>query len=104
MKDLQEATEKICELKGSLLVLDTSSQGRADEVVTLLVESLPGLSVSTANLFAAVQPGNSLWRIARRVYGDGPKYTEIYEANRSQIKDPDLIYPGQIFRLPEQGG
>ncbi|WP_430398987.1 LysM peptidoglycan-binding domain-containing protein [Ferrovibrio sp.] len=47
-----------------------------------------------------VQPGNSLWRIARRVYGDGPKYTEIYEANRSQIKDPDLIYPGQIFAVP----
>ncbi|AWK88031.1 peptidoglycan-binding protein [Azospirillum thermophilum] len=47
-----------------------------------------------------VQPGNSLWRIARRTYGDGVLYTTIYQANRSQIRDPDLIYPGQIFALP----
>ncbi|HET8726018.1 MAG TPA: LysM peptidoglycan-binding domain-containing protein [Alphaproteobacteria bacterium] len=48
-----------------------------------------------------VQPGNSLWRIARRIYGDGPRYTVIYQANQDQIRDPDLIYPGQIFTLPE---
>ncbi|MCG8493679.1 MAG: Ig-like domain-containing protein [Sneathiellales bacterium] len=50
---------------------------------------------------AVVQPGNSLWRIARRMYGKGTHYTTIYQANQSQIKDPDLIYPGQIFKLPE---
>ena len=48
-----------------------------------------------------VQPGNSLWRISRKVYGEGAQYTIIYEANRDQIRDPDLIYPGQIFDLPE---
>jgi len=48
-----------------------------------------------------VQPGNSLWRIARRVYGRGISYTVIYQANATQIGDPDLIYPGQIFTLPE---
>ncbi len=47
-----------------------------------------------------VQPGNSLWRIARRSYGDGVRYTTIYQANRDQIRDPDRIYPGQIFMLP----
>ena len=47
-----------------------------------------------------VQPGNSLWRISRRVYGQGTDYTIIYEANAEQIRDPDLIYPGQIFELP----
>lgn len=47
-----------------------------------------------------VQPGNSLWRIARRSYGRGVKYTVIYRANQDQIRDPDLIYPGQIFTLP----
>jgi len=47
-----------------------------------------------------VQPGNSLWRIARRSYGDGVQYVTIFEANRDQIGDPDLIYPGQIFLLP----
>ena len=44
-----------------------------------------------------VQPGNSLWRIARRSYGEGLRYTVIYEANKDQIRDPDRIYPGQVL-------
>jgi hypothetical protein len=47
-----------------------------------------------------VQPGHNLWRIARETYGQGVRYTIIYQANRDQIRDPDLIYPGQIFTLP----
>lgn len=49
-----------------------------------------------------VQPGNNLWRIARTAYGSGFQYTVIYEANEAQIRDPDLIYPGQIFDVPDQ--
>lgn len=48
-----------------------------------------------------VQPGNSLWRIARRTLGRGIRYTVIFEANRDQIKEADLIYPGQIFIVPK---
>jgi nucleoid-associated protein YgaU len=48
-----------------------------------------------------VQPGNSLWRIARRNYGHGIRYSLIFEANKEQIRDPDLIYPGQVFVLPK---
>ena len=48
-----------------------------------------------------VQPGNSLWRLARRSYGEGLRYTDIYEANKDQIRNPDLIYPGQVFVLPK---
>ena len=44
--------------------------------------------------------GNSLWVISRRIYGQGILYTTIYEANKAQIKDPNLIYPGQVFSLP----
>lgn len=50
--------------------------------------------------FVIVQPGNSLWRIARRIMGSGIRYSVIYEANRDQIRDPDLIYPGQVFTVP----
>jgi len=50
--------------------------------------------------FVVVQPGNSLWRLASRTYGTGLQFTTIYEANRDQIKDPDLIYPGQVFAIP----
>jgi len=56
---------------------------------------LPGQQI------VVVQPGNSLWRIARRVYGEGLRFTTIYEANRGQIGDPDLIYPGQVFSVPK---
>lgn len=47
-----------------------------------------------------IQPGNNLWVIARKVYGEGTLFTQIFEANSNQIADPDLIYPGQIFVLP----
>jgi nucleoid-associated protein YgaU len=51
-----------------------------------------------------VQPGHSLWRIARQTYGRGIRYTVIYEANREQIRNPDLIFPGQVFVLPGAEG
>ncbi|WP_209425690.1 LysM peptidoglycan-binding domain-containing protein [Pararhodobacter sp. SW119] len=48
-----------------------------------------------------VQPGNSLWRISRAQYGEGVRYVQIYRANVDQIRDPDLIYPGQVFVVPD---
>ncbi len=48
-----------------------------------------------------VQPGNNLWQISRRAYGVGTRYLIIYSANLSQIRDPERIYPGQVFRLPK---
>lgn len=48
-----------------------------------------------------VQPGATLWAIARDRYGDGARYVQVYDANRGAITNPDLIYPGQIFRLPD---
>lgn len=53
-----------------------------------------------ADAVVFVQPGASLWQIARRVYGDGVRYTVIFEANKDQIRDPDLIFPGQVFVVP----
>ena len=47
-----------------------------------------------------VQPGATLWAIAEETLGEGIFYVEVFEANSDQIKDPDLIYPGQVFRLP----
>ncbi len=48
-----------------------------------------------------VQPGNTLWAIASDRYGEGFSYVRIFEANRDKIRDPDLIYPGQVFDLPD---
>ena len=47
-----------------------------------------------------VQRGDYLWRIASDYYGDGIRYTVIYDANAQAITNPDLIYPGQIFIIP----
>ncbi|WP_372836520.1 LysM peptidoglycan-binding domain-containing protein, partial [Puniceibacterium confluentis] len=48
-----------------------------------------------------VQPGNTLWAIARDRYGEGIAYVRVFEANKEAIRDPDLIYPGQVFTIPE---
>ena len=48
-----------------------------------------------------VQPGNTLWGIASRSFGDGMMYVRVFQANRDRIRDPDLIYPGQVFQVPD---
>ena len=48
-----------------------------------------------------VKSGDTLSKIAQREYGDASQWRRIYEANRSEIKNPDLIYPGQSFTIPE---
>jgi nucleoid-associated protein YgaU len=49
---------------------------------------------------ATVTRGDSLWRISQKELGEGIRYTLIYQANASQIRDPNLIYPGQVFVMP----
>lgn len=62
------------------------------------------LMAGAGEIVVVVQPGNSLWRIARRIYGEGMAYTQIFEANRVQIRDPDRIYPGQSIVVPKGKG
>jgi nucleoid-associated protein YgaU len=57
--------------------------------------------VEDAGRQIVIQPGNNLWRLSRQVYGKGRMYTVIYEANRSQVKNPNKIYPGQILTAPK---
>lgn len=73
---------------GSLLDLDkTSDRPAASGMATELYE---------------IQKGDSLSAIAKRKYGDTSKWRMIYEANRDIIKNPDLIYPGQKIKLPQE--
>lgn len=48
-----------------------------------------------------IRSGDNLWTISQRRYGEGLRYTTIYQANKDQIRNPDLIYPGQVFMMPE---
>ncbi len=49
-----------------------------------------------------IQPGNNLWKLSRQLYGHGNRYTVIFEANKDAIRNPDLIYPGQILTAPQK--
>lgn len=83
--------------------LGAGQGGRAGAVVARV--ELPFRKVllprgSVARGQVVVQPGENLWRMARAAYGDGLRYTVILRANRGQIRDPALIYPGQAFTVP----
>lgn len=51
--------------------------------------------------FYIIEKGDSLWKIADKAYGNGSKYTAIFDANREVIEDPDKIFPGQKIRIPK---
>lgn len=80
--------------------VDDSGQVQS-RVETPFKREKPGRLPSGSSVkLVTVQPGATLWAIARERYGQGELYLQVYEANRDQIRDPDLIYPGQIFDIP----
>ncbi len=85
-----------------LLIVQLDENGRPAYAIELPFERASLDDIDLRDGRVIVQPGNSLWRIARRAYGRGAQYTIIYEANADQIRDPDLIYPGQIFDVPDE--
>ena len=76
--------------------------GRDARVVQRIVVPLAQATAElTPGQTYTVQPGNNLWQISRRAYGIGTRYLIIYSANLGQIRDPERIYPGQVFKLPK---
>jgi len=76
-------------------------QGKVNSRVETPFTRPPQMEGVPHGMVAFVQSGHSLWRIARRTLGQGTRYTVIYDANREQIRNPDLIYPGQVFLIPQ---
>jgi hypothetical protein len=76
---------------GQAAVSSSGASARGAEPGTVIVPQITTTTVSR---------GENLWRISRRVYGEGTRYTVIYDANQAQIRNPNRIYPGQIFVLP----
>lgn len=68
--------------------------------VTSGSSSAPAGNTPEREVTYTVQKGDSLSKIARDQYGDGAKWKTIFEANRDQITNPDLIHPGQVLRIP----
>lgn len=65
------------------------------------VQLASGEKIGADDEFYVIQKGDSLWKIAEKAYGNGAKYTAIFEANREVIKDADKIFPGQKIRIPK---
>lgn len=70
--------------------------------VTQVANNLSAEKAEANSVIYTVKDGNSLWKIAETYYGKGhgSKYTQIFEANRPMLSDPDKIYPGQALRIP----
>ncbi|PLL13102.1 peptigoglycan-binding protein LysM [Tabrizicola sp. TH137] len=75
-------------------VADATESGTAAEPVAAAAPAGPTT--------VTVQPGFTLWRIATENLGDGVRYVQVFEANKDLIRDPDLIYPGQVFTIPAE--
>ncbi len=73
-------------------------------VVPAAASETPGGKLQAIESESAViiRRGDTLWRISRRVYGHGVRYSTIYFANQAQIRDPNRIWPGQVFKVPER--
>ncbi|WP_208349497.1 LysM peptidoglycan-binding domain-containing protein [Pseudaestuariivita rosea] len=77
--------------------IETPFKREAPEDLAVAIQQNGSARVSVQT----VQPGATLWAIAEDAYGDGFQYLKVFEANRDRIRDPDLIYPGQIFTVPQ---
>ena len=89
--------------KGKHVLRLDQALGEGDVKIRIEVpfdRSLP-VNMNLAEGQVIVQPGNSLWHIARRVLGGGTHFVLLYQNNKNRIRDPDLIYPGQVFELPK---
>lgn len=72
------------------------------EAAPVAVEQTMAAPLEPVDGSVIIRRGDTLWHISRRVYGRGIRYSTIYLANQDQIRDPDLIWPGQIFTVPDQ--
>ncbi len=92
------------------LVFGTVPDQKTKEIVILMVGNTEGVAEVDDRMevknaepeasFYTVKKGDYLSKIAKEVYGDASKYNVIFEANKPMLKDPDLIYPGQVLRIP----
>ena len=96
----QTPKQKVKPGKYTLRADHVSKNGQVkSRIEVIFARSIP-LTGIKPGAFIVVESGRSLWRIARKTYGTGLRYLTIYEANKDQIRNPDMIFPGQVFSLP----
>ncbi len=81
--------------------LETPLKRESREILSAIQSQTPDAVLGTTVNRVVIQPNDTLWAISRARYGAGILYVRVYEANRELIRDPDLIYPGQVFVVPD---
>lgn len=112
VKDLQLDVDNLgITINDDLATITGEAQDKATrEKVVLVVGNSEGIATVNDQMtvadaepetkFYTVVSGDTLGKIAKNHYGDAMKYPVIFEANKPMLKDPDLIYPGQVLRIP----
>lgn len=90
-----EAADAATKERVILAVGNCDGVAKVDESLTVAQDD-----GSEAEMYV-VEKGDTLWAIATATYGDGSRYPEIFEANKPMLTDPDLIFPGQVLRIPQ---
>lgn len=94
--------DEIDPLEGKVLSrVETPFKRESPDVLAQPASEADNPNIDTTVRAVTVQKGDTLWAISRTRYGDGFLFVKVFDANRDNIRDPDLIYPGQIFTLPE---
>ena len=100
-----EVIEEVAKVEEVTEVVETEASEElveAEEVVETAKVEEPAKPEIRTGSSVIIRRGDSLWQVARRNYGAGIRYTTIYQANQDQIRNPDLIYPGQVLKVPDQ--
>ena len=84
----------------SIILNDAKAKVEETKVAPQTTRTAETSPAPTKNKTYTVVKGDCLWNIAKKFYGNGSKYTVIYNANKDKIKNPNLIYPGQVLTIP----
>jgi nucleoid-associated protein YgaU len=94
------SSRRISSGHGELRLDELAADGRVAQRIAMPLAQAAAVQLTPGQTYT-VQAGNNLWQISRRAYGSGNRYLIIYSANLGQIRDPERIYPGQVFKLPK---
>ncbi len=103
--ELEGYKNRLAEMKKDKRSVSSEASGIIQRIENMLAEAEQKAKPAAAGRYE-VQRGDYLWKIAKNpdIYGDPYAWIRIYTANRDQIKNPDLIYPNQVFRIPRMAG
>lgn len=99
--DVLSRTPGISTVQDHMTVAIPAPVAAQDTSGTITAEETSAAEAGEARRTYTVQSGDTLWKIAQEMYGNGSKYMKIFEANTDLLENPDKIFPGQKLVIPE---